>query len=158
MKKHLALLILPLLLTSCGSNSLTVIEIAKKELNFVESDFNFEKLDSMPSLIDSHKFVTTDKETIDSVFNELSKIKLVYDESFTFNNLFDHPYYNGHDHYFVRLYSYTPKKNISFDLFKNGLVTFSTNAKDYYLIEENNPELFTTIGEKVNYGGLPSNQ
>ena len=155
MKKYSALLILPLLLTSCGStNSVTVIEIAKKELNFVESDFNFEKLDSMPSLIDSHKFVTTDKETIDSVFNELSKIKLVYDESFTFNNLFDHPYYNGHDHYFVRLYSYTPKKNISFDLFKNGLVTFSPNAKDFYLIEEKNQNLFTEIGEIVRYGGI----
>ena len=34
MKKHLALLILPLLLTSCGStNSVTVIELAKKELS-----------------------------------------------------------------------------------------------------------------------------
>ena len=34
MKKHLSLLILPLLLTSCGStNSVTVIELAKKELS-----------------------------------------------------------------------------------------------------------------------------
>ncbi len=155
MKKYVVLLLLPLLLTGCESNSLTVIEIAKKELNFVESDFNFEKLDSMPSLIDSHKFVTTDKETIDFVFNELSKIKLVYDESFTYNSLFERPYYNGHDHYFVRLYSYTPKKNISFDLFKDGLVTFSSNAKDFYLIEEKNPSLFTEIGEIVRYGGIP---
>ena len=57
MKKHLALLILPLLLTSCGStNSVTIIELAKKELSFEEADFNFDSLTSMPSYVDSHKY------------------------------------------------------------------------------------------------------
>ena len=155
MKKYLALLILPLLLTSCGStNSVTIIELAKKELSFEEADFNFDSLTSMPSYVDSHKYYTKDKKTIDFLFGKMSKIKLVYDESFDYEDFFFYPISDTSQHFYVSFHSSTPKKAISFDLFYDGLVTFSPNAKDFYLIEEKNPSLFTEIGEIVRYGGI----
>ncbi len=41
-----------------------------------------------------------------------------------------------------------------FPVFYDGLVTFSPYAKDFYLIEEKNPSLFTEIGEIVRYGEI----
>ena len=82
------------------------------------------------------------------------KLQKFRDESFDYEDLFFYPISDTRQHFFVSFHSSTPKKAISFDLFYDGLVTFSPNAKDFYLIEEKNPNLFTEIGEIVRYGGI----